>query len=118
MKIQSTGLQIMARNSTLRTFKIICHLISMIAIRFWKLCTSATLIILLIYWFYGGALTLLILMAAVFGKCIEMTSLREMGPQLKLPIKVTRGSMPQRCNTYFLKISPFKVSEVQNTCKV
>lgn len=72
MKISSeteiqTGLQTMATNSTLRSLKIICHLISMIAVRFWKLCTSATLIILLIYWFYGGALTLLFLMAAVFG---------------------------------------------------
>ena len=35
---------------------------------------------------------------------IEMMSLREMGPQLKLPINVTKGSMPLQCNTCFPKI--------------
>ena len=34
-----------------------------------------------------------------------------MGPHLKLPIKVTKGSMPLQCNTYFQKFLPFKVSE-------
>ena len=32
---------------------------------------------------------------------VETMSLREMGPQLKLPINVTNGSMPLQCNTYF-----------------
>ena len=32
---------------------------------------------------------------------LETMSLREMGPQLKLPINVTNGSMPLQCNTYF-----------------
>ena len=63
-----TGLQAMASNSTIRSIKIICRLATLIAVRFWKLCTSATLIILLLYWFYGGAFTLIFLMAAVFGK--------------------------------------------------
>ena len=31
-------------------------------------------------------------------------SLREMGPQLKLPINVTKGSMPLQCSTYFPQI--------------
>ena len=35
---------------------------------------------------------------------IEAVSLREMGSQLKLPIKVTKGSMPLQCNIYFPKI--------------
>ena len=32
---------------------------------------------------------------------LETMSLREMGPQLKLPINVTNGSMALQCNTYF-----------------
>ena len=28
----------------------------------------------------------------------------EMGPQLKLPINVMKGSMPLQCNTYFPQI--------------
>ena len=39
--------------------------------------------------------------------CIETMSLREMGPQLKLPINVTKGTMPLQCN----KFLPFEVSE-------
>ena len=35
---------------------------------------------------------------------IEMMLLREMRPQLKLPINVMKGSMPLQCNTYFPKI--------------
>ena len=35
---------------------------------------------------------------------LETMSLREMGPQLKLPINVTKGSVPLQCNTYFPKI--------------
>ena len=35
---------------------------------------------------------------------IETMSLREMGPQLKLPINVKKGSMPLQCNTYFPQI--------------
>ena len=35
---------------------------------------------------------------------LEMTSLREMGPQLKLLINVTKGSMPLQCNTSFPQI--------------
>ena len=62
------GLEAMATNSTLRTLKIICRLGTLIAVRFWKLCMSSTLIILLIYWFYGGAFTLIFLMAAIYGK--------------------------------------------------
>ena len=34
----------------------------------------------------------------------ETMLLHEMGPQLKLPIKVTKGSMPLQCNTYFPQI--------------
>ena len=33
-----------------------------------------------------------------------MMFLREMGPQLNLPIYVTKGSMPFQCSTYFPKI--------------
>ena len=35
---------------------------------------------------------------------IETMSLREMGPQLKLPINVMKGSVPLQCNTYFPQI--------------
>ena len=35
---------------------------------------------------------------------LETMSLREMGPQLKLPINITNGSMPLQCKTYFSKI--------------
>ena len=35
---------------------------------------------------------------------LETMSLREMGPQLKLPINVTKGSMPLQCSTYFPQI--------------
>ena len=35
---------------------------------------------------------------------VETMSLREMGPQLKLPINVTKGSMPLQCSTYFPQI--------------
>ena len=42
-------------------------------------------------------------------------SLGEMGPQLKLPINVTKGSMPLQCNTYFSTKSCHL--KYQNTCK-
>ena len=32
---------------------------------------------------------------------VEMMSLCEAGPQLKLPINVTKGSKALQCNTYF-----------------
>ena len=32
-----------------------------------------------------------------------MMLLREMGPQLKLPIKITKGSVPLQWNAYFPK---------------
>ena len=35
---------------------------------------------------------------------LETMLLGEMGPQLKLPIDVTKGSLPLLCNTYFPKI--------------
>ena len=35
---------------------------------------------------------------------LETMSLREMGPQLKLPINVMKGSMPLQCSTYFPQI--------------
>ena len=37
--------------------------------------------------------------------------LREMGPELKLPINLMKGSMPLQYNTYFQQILPFKVSK-------
>ena len=46
----------------------------------------------------------------VYSSCVrsaellETMSLREMGPQLKLPNNVTKGSMLLQCNTYFPKI--------------
>ena len=39
---------------------------------------------------------------------LETMSLREIGPQLKLPINVTKGSMPLPCNIYFPKILAIK----------
>lgn len=57
----------MARSPLYRTCRILCHLFSMIIVRFWKLCMSACLILLLLYWFYGGALTFLFLMFSIFG---------------------------------------------------
>ena len=41
---------------------------------------------------------------------IKTMSLHEMGPQLKLPIKVTKGSMPLLIHM-FHKFLPFEVSE-------
>ena len=38
------------------------------------------------------------------GGWLETMLLCEMGPQLKLPINVMKGSMPLQCNTYFPKI--------------
>ena len=38
-----------------------------------------------------------------------MMLLPEMGPELKLPINLKKGSMPLQCNTYFPQILPFKV---------
>ena len=35
---------------------------------------------------------------------LEMMSLREMGPQLKLPTNVMKGSTKLQCNTYFPQI--------------
>ena len=35
---------------------------------------------------------------------VKTMSLREMGPQLKLPINVLKGSMLLQCYTYFQKI--------------
>lgn len=58
----------MARSPLYRTCRILCHLFSMIIVRFWKLCMSACLILLLLYWFYGGALTFLFLMFSIYGK--------------------------------------------------
>ncbi|XP_052765686.1 protein ABHD13-like isoform X2 [Mya arenaria] len=57
----------MSRSALYRTCQIVCRLAHMIIARFWKLCSSACLVILLVYWFYGGALSLLFLMISVFG---------------------------------------------------
>ena len=46
---------------------------------------------------------------------LETMSLLEMGPQLKLPINVTKGSMPLQYNTYFSTNSCHL--KYQNTCK-
>ena len=35
---------------------------------------------------------------------VETMSLCEMGPQLKLPINVTKGTMQLQCNSYFQKL--------------
>ena len=35
---------------------------------------------------------------------LETMSLREIGPQLKLPINETKGSMPLQGNTYFPQV--------------
>ena len=42
---------------------------------------------------------------------LETMSLCEMGPHLKLPINVTKGSMPLHCNTYFPQI--FAISSIR-----
>ncbi|XP_060600920.1 protein ABHD13-like [Ruditapes philippinarum] len=57
----------MAKSPLYRTCRILCHLFTMIVVRFWKLCTSACLMLLLLYWFYGGALTFLFLMISIYG---------------------------------------------------
>ncbi|KAL4218461.1 Alpha/beta hydrolase domain-containing protein 13 [Mactra antiquata] len=62
-----TKLEKMARSPVYRTCRILCHLLSLIFVRFWKLCVSATLILILLFWFYGGALTFLFLMFSIFG---------------------------------------------------
>ena len=41
-------------------------------------------------------------------------SLCEMGPQLKLPINLTKRSMPLQCNTFSTNACHLKY---QNTCK-
>ena len=41
---------------------------------------------------------------SAYDAVLETMSLREMGPQLKLPINVTKGSMPLQCCTYFPQI--------------
>ena len=46
---------------------------------------------------------------------LETMLLHEMGPQLKLPINLTKGSMPLQCNTYFPPNSC--QLKYQNTCK-
>ena len=45
---------------------------------------------------------------------LETMSLREMGPQKKLPINVTKGSMLCNVTHIFHKFMPFKVSEHVN----
>ncbi|KAL3892171.1 hypothetical protein ACJMK2_004405 [Sinanodonta woodiana] len=59
----------MARSSssTLRTLELIYRIVLAIFVRFWKLCMSATLILLLIYWTQGGIVALVCFILAIFG---------------------------------------------------
>ena len=44
---------------------------------------------------------------------IEIMALSEMGPQLKLPINIMKGSMPLQCNIFSTNSCHLKY---QNTC--
>lgn len=50
-----------------RTIEFITRLTFAVVVRFWKLCTSAALILLLVFWMTGGLLTLLLLIFALIG---------------------------------------------------
>ena len=45
-----------------------------------------------------------IMIAPELGTKVETMSLCEIGAQLKLPINVTKGSVPLQCNTYLPQV--------------
>ncbi|XP_060064455.1 protein ABHD13-like isoform X2 [Ylistrum balloti] len=50
-----------------RTIELITRLVFAVVMRFWKLCTSAALILLLAFWTTGGVITFLLLIFALVG---------------------------------------------------
>ncbi|KAK6168172.1 hypothetical protein SNE40_022050 [Patella caerulea] len=49
------------------TIQIVSRIVLAVMLEFWKICTSALLMVLLIFWFQGGFLASLVLVVAVFG---------------------------------------------------
>nr|XP_022289188.1 protein ABHD13-like [Crassostrea virginica] len=51
----------------LKIIEFIVRLVLVVLSKFWKLCTSAGLILLLVFWYYGGLLTFILLLIGGFG---------------------------------------------------
>jgi hypothetical protein len=51
----------------LRIIEFVARLVFAVLSKFWKLCTSAGLILLLVFYYYGGLLTLALLLIGGFG---------------------------------------------------
>ncbi|XP_064605385.1 protein ABHD13-like [Liolophura sinensis] len=56
-----------ARKTGFRTIELVSRITIMLIVRFWKLCTSALLLLLLTFWMSGGLVTFLLLCFAVIG---------------------------------------------------
>lgn len=52
----------------LKIIELIVRLVLVVLSKFWKLCTSAGLILLLVFWYYGGLLTFILLLIGGFGR--------------------------------------------------
>ncbi|XP_069105736.1 protein ABHD13-like [Argopecten irradians] len=50
-----------------RTIELVTRLVFAVVMRFWKLCTTAVLILLLAFWMTGGVVTFLLLIFALVG---------------------------------------------------
>ena len=51
-----------------RSIELVYRLVLAVLTRFWKLCTSAALILMLVFWMQGGLLTLFLFIFALIGK--------------------------------------------------
>lgn len=51
----------------LKIIEFVMQIVFAVLSKFWKLCTSAGLILLLTFWYYGGVLTLVLLLIGGFG---------------------------------------------------
>lgn len=51
----------------LKIVEFVIQIVFAVLSKFWKLCTSAGLILLLTFWYYGGVLTLVLLVIGGFG---------------------------------------------------
>ena len=60
--------KVVKMNEKLKIVEFIVRLVLVVLSKFWKLCTSAGLILLLVFWYYGGPLTFILLLIGGFGR--------------------------------------------------
>lgn len=72
---KETGQNSSKMGEKLRIIEFVARLIFSVLSKFWKLCTSAGLILLLVFYYYGSLLTLVLLLIGGFGKFENIISL-------------------------------------------